>query len=69
MAVGPEVFSDIPVPTEGATPGTNSRPKGLADGALVFIGCAMIGLVCIYSSVIGIGRSLISRTSIAPPPH
>jgi hypothetical protein len=66
MAAGPEVLSEVPLPTGRATPGTNSRPKGLADGALVFIGSGVIGLVCIYSSVIGIGRSLIARRIIAP---
>jgi hypothetical protein len=62
MAAGPEVFADVPVTTEEATSGTNSTQKGLAAGGFGFIGCAMIGLVCLYSSVIGIGRSVISRT-------
>jgi hypothetical protein len=48
-----------------ATRGTNFMPKRLGDGAWVFIWCVVISLVCIYSSVIGMSRLLISRM-IAP---
>jgi hypothetical protein len=61
MAVGPDVFSNARVPTREVTHLRNSRPRGLANGVLGFIWCAVIGFVCVYSSAKGISRLAISR--------